>query len=85
MDFIVKVNDFVNGIVWGVPILVLILATGLFFTIRLGVLPVHAFRIPLQGYDRQSVQKEGREETREGRVDVVPGCDDKCFSHRRIR
>ena len=36
MDFIVKVNDFVNGIVWGVPILVLILATGLFFTIRLG-------------------------------------------------
>ena len=36
MDFIVKVNDFVNGIVWGVPILVLILATGLYFTIRLG-------------------------------------------------
>ena len=36
MDFIVKVNDFVNDIVWGVPILVLILATGLFFTIRLG-------------------------------------------------
>ena len=29
-----------------------------------GVLPVHAFRIPLQGYDRQSVQEEGREETR---------------------
>lgn len=36
MAFIVKVNDFVNGIVWGVPILVLILATGLYFTIRLG-------------------------------------------------
>ena len=36
MDIIVSVNDFVNGIVWGVPIMVLILATGLFFTFRLG-------------------------------------------------
>lgn len=36
MDFIVSVNDFINGIVWGVPIMVLILATGLFFTFRLG-------------------------------------------------
>lgn len=36
MDIIVKINDFVNGIVWGVPLLVLILATGIFFTVRLG-------------------------------------------------
>ena len=36
MDTIVQVNDFVNGIVWGVPLLILIFATGLYFTIRLG-------------------------------------------------
>jgi len=36
MELLVKINDFVNGIVWGVPILVLIFATGLFYTIRLG-------------------------------------------------
>ena len=36
MEIIMQVNDFINGIVWGVPLLVLILATGLFYTIRLG-------------------------------------------------
>lgn len=33
---IVAANDFVNGIVWGVPLLVLIFATGIYFTVRLG-------------------------------------------------
>lgn len=36
MDIIVKINDFVNGIVWGVPLMVLIIATGIYFTVRLG-------------------------------------------------
>lgn len=35
---IVAANDFVNGIVWGVPVLVLLFGTGVFFTIRLGFL-----------------------------------------------
>ena len=38
MEIIVKINDFVNGIVWGVPLMVLIIATGIYFTIRLGFL-----------------------------------------------
>ncbi len=33
---IVTANDFVNGIVWGVPLLILIFATGVYFTVRLG-------------------------------------------------
>lgn len=33
---IVAVNDWINGIVWGVPVLLLILGTGIFYTIRLG-------------------------------------------------
>ncbi len=48
MDIIVKINDFINGIVWGVPLLVLIFATGLYLTVRLGffqfVNPGYLFR-----------------------------------------
>lgn len=36
METLVAINDFVNGIVWGVPVLVLLFGTGVFFTIRLG-------------------------------------------------
>lgn len=35
METIIAINDFVNGIVWGVPVLLLILGTGVYFTIRL--------------------------------------------------
>lgn len=38
MDFLVALNDKVNAFVWGVPILLLILGTGVFYTIRLGFL-----------------------------------------------
>jgi AGCS family alanine or glycine:cation symporter len=32
MDFLMEMNDFVNGLVWGWPFLILILGTGLFLT-----------------------------------------------------
>lgn len=35
MDTIIAINDFVNGIVWGPPLLILLLGTGIFYTIRL--------------------------------------------------
>lgn len=44
MDAIIAVNDWVNSIVWGVPVLLLILGTGIFFTVRLGFLQ---FRHPV--------------------------------------
>ena len=44
MDLIIQINDFVNGIVWGVPVLLLILGTGIFYTIRLGFIQ---FRHPI--------------------------------------
>lgn len=37
------VNSFVNGIVWGVPVLLLILGTGIYFTIRLGFVQFRHF------------------------------------------
>ena len=36
MELIYSINSTVNGIVWGLPIIVLIFGTGLFYTIRLG-------------------------------------------------
>ena len=35
-DWIVAANDFVNGIVWGPPFMLLLAGTGLYLTIRLG-------------------------------------------------
>lgn len=36
MDLLIQINDFINGIVWGVPLLVLIGVTGIYYTVRLG-------------------------------------------------
>ncbi len=48
METLVAINDFVNSIVWGVPILILILGTGVYYTIRLGFLqfrhPIYIFK-----------------------------------------
>ena len=44
METIVKINEVVNGIVWGVPIMLLILGTGIYYTIRFGFIQ---FRHPV--------------------------------------
>lgn len=36
METLIKINDFVNEIVWGVPIMLLILGTGVYYTVRFG-------------------------------------------------
>ena len=43
MEKVAEVNDVVNGIVWGLPILILVFATGLYFTIRLGFFQFNRF------------------------------------------
>jgi AGCS family alanine or glycine:cation symporter len=45
MDAIMKINGIVNGIVWGPPILLLIVGTGIYFTIR-----TNCFSIVKMGY-----------------------------------
>ena len=44
MDAVVAANDWLNGIVWGVPVLLLILGTGIYYTVRLGFVQ---FRHPI--------------------------------------
>ena len=36
MDLIVKINGLINDFVWGIPCLLLLMGTGLYYTIRLG-------------------------------------------------
>lgn len=36
MEIVNNVNDFVNNIIWGIPMILLILGTGIYYTIRLG-------------------------------------------------
>ena len=67
VDIIARGNDFVNGIVWGPVMLVLIAAVGLYFTIRLGFFQfknagflfrqtiVRAFRSAKDGSDKKGV------------------------------
>lgn len=40
MDIINNVNDFINNIVWGIPMIILIFGTGIYFTIRLKFIQV---------------------------------------------
>lgn len=40
MDFITNILSAINGVVWGVPMLVGILGIGLFMQFRLGFLPI---------------------------------------------
>lgn len=44
-----KVNDWLNGIVWGWPMIILILGTGLLITIRLKVMQVRKFKESIDG------------------------------------
>lgn len=68
MDFIVKVNDFVNGIVWGVPMLVLIFATGLFFTIRLGFFQFRHFGFLFKDTIVKAFKKKDNQEHAKGEL-----------------
>lgn len=44
LDKITLVNDCINNIVWGIPMIVLLLGTGIYFTIRLGFIQITKFK-----------------------------------------
>ena len=55
------INDFfnwLNGIVWGVPMIILILGTGLYLQIRLGFMPI--LRIVLYIIHRKNQTRENK-------------------------
>lgn len=58
IDMIVAVKDWINAVVWGVSALLLILFTGVFYTVRLGFVQ---FRHPVKLF-RQTVVKAFQKE-----------------------
>ena len=36
LEWVTKVNNGVNGFVWGIPMLILLIGTGIYFTVRTG-------------------------------------------------
>ena len=69
MEIIVKINDFVNGIVWGVPLMVLIIATGIYFTIRLGFLQFAKPGLLFRETVKKAFKKKDEENHEEESVD----------------
>lgn len=59
MDIIMKINGFINEIVWGVPMLILILGTGLYFTIRLHFFQFRYPRFLLRQTILKALKKDG--------------------------
>ena len=53
MQYLTELMNSINAIVWGVPMIVLILGSGLFLQIRLGFMPIfkigHGFRMIMKG------------------------------------
>ena len=44
MHMIERINDAVNSVVWGVPMLILIIGTGIYFSVRLGFFQIFKFK-----------------------------------------
>ena len=40
LDLIAKINSAVNGVVWGIPMLILIIGTGIYMTLRTKVFQI---------------------------------------------
>lgn len=66
MDLITRINSYINGIVWGVPAMLLLLGVGMYYTVRLGFIQ---FRHPVWLF-KQTILKAFRKKD-EG--DVAPG------------
>lgn len=56
---IANVNDFINNIVWGVPIIVLLLGVGIYFSVRLGFIQFTKFKYIFKHTIGQVFKKSG--------------------------
>ena len=54
-----KILDYVNGLVWGVPVLTLILGVGLYLSLRTGFLQVTLFPRAVRMFFRDQTDREG--------------------------
>ena len=48
MDLIESINSFVNGIVWGWPTMILLVGTGVFLSVKIGMPQITKFRLMMK-------------------------------------
>jgi len=62
MEFIANINSAINNVVWGIPMLVLLLGAGLFLTIRTGGLQFRRFGYAMKNTIGKVFQKTAKQE-----------------------
>lgn len=62
MESVLKVNDFVNGLVWGPYMIILLIGTGIFLTIRLELIQVRYFKFIIKETLGKMFHKSSTEE-----------------------
>lgn len=72
MDTIIAINDFVNDIVWGIPIIILILGTGIFLTIRTGFVQFRHIGFVLKKTLGNAFSKEDKEKKEKLPGEITP-------------
>ncbi len=70
IDIITKVNDFINGIVWGWPMIIMIIGTGILLTVRTKVLQVRKFGESLSTTIVPVVKNMGKKKEKKGKNTV---------------
>ena len=66
-----KVNDAVNGVVWGWPVIILILGTGIFLTVRTKFLQVTHFKESLNTTIVPTIKSLGKKKDKDSRLQSV--------------
>ena len=66
-----KINDAVNGIVWGWPVIILILGTGILLTVRTKGLQITHFKESLGTTIVPTIKGLGKKKTKDGRLQSV--------------
>lgn len=66
IDVITRVNSAINGVVWGWPVIILILGTGLLLSIRTGFLQVRKFGDSLNSTIVPTVKSIGKKKSSQG-------------------
>ncbi|MCQ2416900.1 MAG: sodium:alanine symporter family protein [Oscillospiraceae bacterium] len=66
-----EINDFLNGIVWGWPVIILILATGILLTVRTGFLQLSHFKDSLNSTIVPALKSLGKKNDSDSNIKAV--------------
>ena len=68
MDKIMAINSTVNGIVWGIPMLILIVGTGIYMTVKLNFFQFRHFGYAMKNTIGKVLDKSQRVEAQKGAI-----------------